>query len=42
MQDVSNDVTPENLWDVFTRARQIHSYHTRSASAGNFYVKPQF
>ena len=42
MHDVSNDITPENLCDVFTRSRQIHSYNTRSASAGNFYVKPQF
>ena len=35
---VSNGFTPENVCNVFTRPRQIHSYNTRSASAGNFYV----
>ena len=40
MHDVSNNTAPENLCDAFTRSRQIHSHNTRSASAGNFYVKP--
>ena len=29
MDDVSTDITPENLCDVFTRSRQIHSYSTQ-------------
>lgn len=41
MQDISNAAAPENLCDVFTRFRQIHSYNTRPSSAvGNFYIKP--
>ena len=40
MHDVSNNTAQENLYDAFTRSRQIHSHKTRSASAGNCYVKP--
>jgi len=30
---------PSKLFDLFTRADSVHSYNTRSASAGRFYIK---
>ena len=39
LHDVDNRHAPPNISNLFTRSKQIHSYPTRSAIAGNFYVE---
>ena len=39
MHDISNKRVPSNILDLFTETNEIHSHLTRSAVAGNFYVK---
>ena len=39
LQDVDNRHAPPNILNLFTRSKQIHSYPTRSAIAGNFHVE---
>ena len=39
MRDVSNDVTPLKLKDLFIPTVKIHSYNTRSSVSNNFYIK---
>ena len=39
LHDVNNQHAPPNLSNLFTRSKQIHSYSTRSAIAGNFHVE---
>ena len=34
-----NQHAPSNISNLFTRSKQIHSYSTRSAIAGNFHVE---
>ena len=38
MHNVHGNSTPSNLLDLFTRVDSVHSYNTRSASAGKFYI----
>ena len=40
MHDVSNDVIPSQLKDLFILTVKIHSYNTRSSAVSdNFYIK---
>ena len=39
MNDVSNDVIPSQLKDLFIPTVKIHSYNTRSSVSDNFYIK---
>ena len=39
LHDVDNRHAPPNISNLFTRSKQIHSYPTRSAIAGNFHVE---
>ena len=39
LHDVDNRHAPPNISNLFTRSKQIHSYTTRSAIAGNFHVE---
>ena len=39
MYDINCKTSPSKLLDPFTRADFCHSYNTRSASAGRFYIK---
>ena len=39
MHDVSNDVIPSQLKDLFISTVKIHSYNTRSSVSDNFYIK---
>ena len=39
MHDVSNDVIPSQLKDLFVPTVKIHSYNTRSSVSDNFYIK---
>ena len=41
MHDVSNDVIPSQLKDLFIPTLKIHSYNTRSSVSDNFYIKNQ-
>ena len=37
--DIDNQCAPPNISNLFTRSKQIHSYSTRSAIVGNFFVE---
>ena len=39
MHDINCKTAPSKLLDLFTRADSVHSYNTRSASAGRFYIE---
>ena len=39
MHDINCKTAPSKLLDLFTPADSVHSYNTRSASAGRFYIK---
>ena len=39
MHDVSNRIAPVLIRKLFTKTEDVHSYNTRSACSGNFYVK---
>ena len=39
MHDVSNDVIPSRLKDLFIPTVKIHSYNTRSLVSNTFYIK---
>ena len=39
MHDVSNNVIPSQLKDLFIPTVKIHSYNTRSSVSDNFYIK---
>ena len=39
MHDINCKTVPSKLLDLFTRTESVHSYNTRSASAGRFYIK---
>ena len=39
MHDVSNDLVPSNLKDVFLPTAKVHSYNTRSSASKNFFIK---
>ena len=40
MHDISNNLAPVNIKNLFIRSNEIHSHNTRSSSFGNYYVKP--
>ena len=39
MHDINNQSAPLNLINLFDRVDSVHSYRTRSASAGKFHIK---
>ena len=39
MHDVSNDLVPSNLKDLFVPTAKIHSYSTRASTSNNFYIQ---
>ena len=39
MHDINCKTAPSKLLDLFTCADSVHSYKTRSASAGRFYIQ---
>ena len=39
LHDVDKQHAPPNIKNLFTRSKQIHTYSTRSAIAGNFHVE---
>ena len=39
MHDVSNNLAPSNLSNLFTASDQVHNYETRFSSKGNYYMK---
>ena len=39
IHDVSNDVIPPQLKDLFIPTTKIHSYNMRSSVSNNFYIK---
>ena len=39
MHDVSNDLMPSNLKDLFVPTAKIHSYNTRASVSRNFYIQ---
>ena len=39
MYDVSNNLVPSNLKDLFVPAAKIHSYNTRASVSKNFYIQ---
>ena len=40
MHDVSSDIAPVSIQNLFQKSRFSHSYSTRSATSGNFVIKP--
>ena len=39
MHNVSNDLVPRNLKDLFIPTAKIHSYNTRASASKNFYTQ---
>ena len=39
MHDVRHKTAPENIIDLFTDIKSVHSYNTRSSTSHNFYIK---
>ena len=39
MHDVSNDLMPSNLKNLFIPSAKIHSYNTRASVSKNFYIQ---
>ena len=39
MLDVSNDLVPSNLKDLFVPTAKIHFYNTRASISNNFYIQ---
>ena len=39
MNDVSNDLVPSNLKDLFIPTAKIHSYNTEASASKNFYIQ---
>ena len=40
MHDISNNLSPPNIANLFISKASIHSYKTRSSSRGDYFVKP--
>ena len=38
MLDITTNSAPQNICNLFTSTQDIHQYHTRSASFGNYYI----
>jgi len=39
MHDVSNNLTPPNIFNLFTHEADIHPYDTRSLQGGDYFLK---
>ena len=39
MNDVSNNLTPPNVFNLFTHQADIHPYETRSSLTGDYFLK---
>ena len=39
MHDVSNNVTPPNVSNLFSYSSKVHYHNTRFSAAGNFFIK---
>ena len=39
MHDVSNNLTPPNIFNLFTHQADIHPYETRSSQRGDYFLK---
>ena len=39
MHDVSNNLTPPNIYNLFTHQADIHPYETRSSQRGDYFLK---
>ena len=39
VHDISNDLVPSNLKEVFLPTAKVHSYNTRSSASKNFFIK---
>ena len=39
MHDVSNNLTPPNIFNLFTHQAEIHPYETRSSQRGDYFLK---
>ena len=39
MHDVSNNLLPSNIQDLFLPTAHVHSYNTRSSTSRNFYIQ---
>ena len=39
MHDVSNQIAPSNILDLFTKTSHVHSYNTLSSKSQNYYQK---
>ena len=39
MHDVSNNLPPPNIFDLFTQQADIHPYETRSSKRGDYFLK---
>ena len=39
MHDLSNNLTPPNIFNLFTLQADIHSYETRSSQRGDYFLK---
>ena len=39
MHDISNDLVPSNLKEVFLPTAKVHLYNTRSSASKNFFIK---
>ena len=39
MYDISNNSAPRNVMDLFTQVATVHSYNTKSSTAGNYQIK---
>ena len=40
MHDISNDLSPPNIANLFATQASIHSHRTRSSSRGDYFVEP--
>jgi hypothetical protein len=36
MYDISHNSAPRNVTDLFTQVATVHSYNTKSSTAGNY------
>ena len=39
MYDISHNSAPRNVMDLFTQVATVHSYNTKSSTAGNYQIK---
>ena len=39
MHDTSNNLTPPNIYNLFSHQADVHPYETRSSLRGNYFLK---